>query len=249
VVGALSAVVALLVALLGLPDQVASAIGRTASKTAELELEQKRVELAEAGARLDVKYILLRQDLLYFVTGEGAKPRGAGAAATTLQSYRVAKTEILDELAGNGPRPSPCWGDDYYNLAVTFLAVSNRGRRDAANVQLTTQRLDLGRVVGVRERTGGGDDYVAKLRAAAGKRTPVPIAISETLAPGQGILIPLWLTGARRDRPGTWCVVSRVAFNPVTLSFADAALGSRKGVKVRRMVTPTILALGIEGRG
>ena len=213
VVGVLSGVVALLVALLGLPDKVASAVGRTASKTAELELEQKRVEVAEAGARLDVKYILVRQDLLYYVTGDGAKPRDAGAAATTLRSYRVAKTDVLDELAGDGPRSSPCWGrllQPRRDVSRRLEPRPPRRRERAADDAPPRSRTPCRRP---SSWTGGGDDYVAKLRAAAGKRTPVRIAISETLAPGQGILIPLWLTGARRNRPGSWCVVSRVAFD------------------------------------
>jgi hypothetical protein len=251
IIGLASAALGLFVAFLGLPDTITSKLGRTESKAAKLELQQKRAEVAEAAARLDVKYIVMRYDLVNSVTykpEETADPDTADPAGT-LSSYHVAKTDVLDELQGDGPRPSDCWSADYSNLAVTFLAVSNRGKRDAAGVRLETDRLELGGVVKVREQTGGGDDYVAKLRGAARRQSPAAIGISDTLGPGDGVLIPLWLTGSRRDRPGRWCVVSRVAFEPRTVSFTDAVLGSTRSSKVRRMVAPTILASGVEGRG
>jgi hypothetical protein len=127
--------------------------------------------------------------------------------------------------------------------------IENRGKRDASRISVRADRLLLRGPVSIREAAAGGDDYLAKLRAATRTKTTVTMTMPETLAPGQGLRVPLWISAAPYRSAARWCVVSRTAFRPTTVRFVDPVLASAAQTPVRRLATPVMLGEGIEGRG
>jgi hypothetical protein len=101
----------------------------------------------------------------------------------------------------------------------------------------------------VDERSGGEQEYVAKLNARASKREGEVVRVPLTLAPGDGVRVPLWISAAGFERHDRWCIVSRTALDPQSLAYVDPVLGSTTTSKVRRMVAPTMLAPGVFARG
>lgn len=247
IIGAVSSALGLVVLVAGLPNDVAEALGRSApSKLEVLELQEKRVEVAAAAARLDVTYVFLRRGL---VDADPPKTAAEPDLATTIRSYPIVRNEIVSELdrsegvSGRGCRLK----EEYFDPSVAFLVVSNRGRREATDVAVTVDRLELGAPVRVDD--GRDEDYLAKLRAKKSGSARRVIRIPLALRPGDGVLIPLWISVSDFDRREQWCVVSHTALAPTSLSFADPLLGSTTRSKVRRMLAPTTLADGVEARG
>jgi hypothetical protein len=100
VIGVISGVIGLVAAIVGLPDGVANAMGRDhASKKTELEIREKRTQLATAAPHLDVSYLFLSTDLAQMYLEEDPP---TSKEARTLLSFPTVRNEILEHemLAG-----------------------------------------------------------------------------------------------------------------------------------------------------
>jgi hypothetical protein len=246
-----SAVLALVVAVAELPQKIAKAAGWSEDAAAEVELERKRAEVADARARLDVSYVFLSASLLSGMQSDRKQPKRP-PAATTLLSFPVVANEVVDvsnPAGGIGRRADRCLDLDYAKVSVAFLVLRNRGKRDAGDVAVEVDRLQLERSVRIRESVVGGDDYVEKLRDASRDTAPGSVRLPQTLAPGDGVLVPVFVSGARYEGAGDWCVVSKTALLPTTLRFTDAATEEPRTAKVRGLNNPAVLDEGVVGRG
>jgi len=245
--GTASAVVGLVVALAGVPGKIGDAFGRSDSKQADLALKQKRTEVAEAAPRLDISYLFLSSDLVGATDPETVKKHRATAQAVTILSFPTIDNAILNQT--DGPTAGCRLRGPYGETSIAFLVVQNRGRRDATNVTVAAKRLELRGVVRVDDDDPAQADYVARLRANARGSVPTTVRIPETLGPGEGVRVPIWATSADPGQASRWCVVSKTALEPATVSFTDPVLGSVATIPVRRLASPVLLGDGIEGRG
>lgn len=244
VLGFVGVVVGVVVAVIGLPGKFEEAFGATSAEKKQLELDEKRAQLRQEAPHLDVSYLFLAQGLAMNET----KVPASAADAVTLVSYPSVG------VAGFDPNSSPRDCAAVTNIpypSIAFLVIENHGRREAVNVIVEFTRLNLREVVPVRERTSGGDDYVAKLRAAARSITPDRVAVSRPIQPGSGVRIPLWSSVTKSFGSTPWCVTSTVALLPKQVSFRDPVLpeSGDTTLAVRRLVAPTIYTYGVEGRG
>jgi hypothetical protein len=264
-IGVISAAVGLLIALVGLPHTVASALGRSESAVSSVDLTQKRAALAAAGPRLEARYVFLRSDIalnttdLALKSGSDSAKRKQPAAVTSVLSLPTvaprSATEVMGQLraidergiANNGR--GGCRLGKVANISVAFLVITNRGRRDASNVAVRLERLRLAGQVRISEGPAHPDDYVAKLHRQATSSMPVTEQIPITLGPGVGVRLPLLVSDAPPNRFDLWCVVSRTALLPRSLRFDDPILGTATRNEVRRMQTPTLIAPGAYARG
>ena len=250
IIGVVSAAIGLVVTIFGLPNALATALGRsTESRAAELELQDKRAELAAKGPRLDVSYVFLATNVNEGLppvgaTGDAARPKSR--EATTILSFPSVANEVASNASPDVPKACGLGRQPIVSLAS--LVVRNRGLRDAERIAVSADRLVLGRPVLIREAPSGGDDYVAKLESSA-KRASTTIRIPLTLAPGDGVRVQLWMSASDSNRYDRWCVVSRAAFRPRAVRFRDPVLGTVKTVGVRRLDAPVVLANGLVGRG
>ena len=241
--GAVSAAVGIVVALVGLPGQITSALG---GDDAQLS-EQERAEIAAAAPRLDVSYAILASDVYQF---EADKKRGAPKAVNVLASFPDYENEVTQAFRSNAPPAKGCRLRGYPIRSIALLVIENRGGRAARAVDVAFERLALSRPVIVQEAVVGGDDYVEKIRQAAAERARVTFKIPRTLEPGEGIRIPLFVSvSGPEDDPRRWCVVSSVAYQPRSLRFVDAVLGEPATLSVRRMRDPVRLWAGAWARG
>jgi hypothetical protein len=246
-VGVVSAAIGLLTALLGLPDKIAAALwGDDLASPADLEA---RTALEAAKPRLDVRYIFLwRSPLSARQPAEGEDTARANAARNFL-ALPVVQTEAEGD-PDDSPLEIPDTAAAYDNLPYTaYLLVRNVGGRAASDVTLQADRLPLSAAVPVREAAVGGDDYAAVLRQRADSTARIRVQVPQTLAPGDGILIPLFRSTAPGGGGSRWWVISPIALLPDSLTFVDAVLGSPTSLPVRRMVNPMVIADGVVARG
>jgi len=242
--GAVSAAVGIVVALVGLPQQVTDALRGDDGQLSKKE----RLEIAAAAPRLDVSYAILASDVLYQV--EKAKERGAPKAVNTLASFPEYENEISGAFRGEAPSTRGCRLRGYSLFSIAYLVIQNRGGRAARTIDVAFDRLMLARRVIVREAAVGGDDYVEKIREAAKRPIRGEFHVPWTLEPGDGIRIPLFISANDPEAdPRRWCVVSRVAYQPRSLLFVDAVLGEPATISVRRMRDPVRLWAGAWARG
>jgi hypothetical protein len=249
IIGVVSGALGLLVTVIGLPDKLATTFGRSESKAAEIELEQKRAAVRAAAPRLDVMYVFVTTALVQGIEQERAPGRDKADEATTIRSYPMVRNEIFDELNRGDPTSTGCKAKGLDEFSIAFLVVTNGGRRDATDVAVSMRRLRLHGPVLVDERSGGEGAYVAKLNARTRKREGEVVRVPLTLAPGDGVRVPLWISAAGFERHDRWCIVSRTALDPQSLAYVDPVLGSTIRREVRRMVAPTMLAHGVFARG
>jgi hypothetical protein len=231
--GAVSALLATLVAVVALPAQIADALGRTDAKRANLELQQKRAEVAAAGPRLDVGYAFVACDL---VGEDGDRPRRRlpKGMATTITALPIMPNAALQGLESCA-----------YAGSAAFLVIRNVGKREAASVSVRLQRLALARDVAIDETRHA---YDGTLRRYARQTRPVTVRVPLTLAPGDGVRVPLFLS-ALGERTTDWSVTSRTAFLPESVTFRDGVLGTGSSRPIRRMQDPVRLASGVISRG
>jgi len=90
---------------------------------------------------------------------------------------------------------------------------------------------------------------VVTIAAEARASQSLTMHIPETLGPGDGVRLPLFVADSSGDGRGRWCVVSRSAFAADSVSYTDPALETTKMLRVRRMQTPIRLADGMVIRG
>jgi hypothetical protein len=259
-IGVISAAVGLVIALVGLPHAVATAFGQGDSPSSA-ELDERRAALAEAAPRLDVRYVFLSADIALGITdlrlgnsSDDPPPKQPPAVTSILSLPTVATeplaqlTPIYDRVIENRGRGG-CRLGRTAQISAAYLVITNRGRRDASNISLEADRLVLPAEVRVTERPAPADDYVAQLRARAASSGRITLDVPMTLAPGDGVRVPLFVTDAPPSRFDLWCVASRTALLPRSLRYDDPILGKTSRSQVRRMETPTILAPGAYGRG
>ena len=211
------------------------------SKKTELENELRAV-----GPRLDVSYL--------FLTGDVFTPRDEQATSTTklpmskkavaLVSYPTIDTGIVDEqdVSAEG-----CGLGETVESSQAYLVIENHGKRDATEITVRADKLQLTAPVRVYE--AGGDEYLAKLRAGARSTEPEVIRIPLSLTSGEGVRVPLWVNYTPQDRSSPWCVVSRTALLPTSLGFVDPDLKAEETMKVRPLKDPLKLADGIRAGG
>jgi hypothetical protein len=247
-IGVIAAAVGLLVALLGLPHTIRNAFGGSSSSVSASDLAAKRARARAAGPRLEVRYLLLTSDLIQQYLGSTQDMKRA-AAGTLAAAYPIVGNDVLSRIDSLASDPRSCHYQAYPNRSVAFLEISNRGRRDATNIVIGTDRLTLRGAVRVQEGASGGDDYVAKLRAAATASTSEPVRLPRTLGPGDGVRVPLFLSDAPTDGYDRWCALPGAVYLPRTLRFDDPALGAATTTGVRRMQTPLVIGRGAVERG
>jgi hypothetical protein len=244
-VGVVSGILGLFIAVIGVPDKVQSALGlSTQAKTDRIELEQERADLASAGPRLEASYLFLATDLVGPDSSQSA--RRTSKQAVTLLSFPSIRNEILHQEYSNA---KGCKLGKQPQNSVAFLVVENRGKRDAANVTVVADRLRLAGHVRVDESGRSGGDYVANLRARTRRAAPITVSIPRTIAPGEGVRVPIWVSAENYDDADHWCVVSSTAFQPTSVHFVDPVLSSQLKINVRRLESPEILGEGVEARG
>jgi hypothetical protein len=245
-IGVVSGTIGIFVASIGLPQKVADALGKSESKQSRLELEQQRVAVAAAGPRLEVSYLFSALEFPSFQPA-GRKSGSGKGEAETLSSLPFIENEIGREDGSARPH---CGLGDAVELSLGFLLIRNRGQRDADQIAVRVERLELAKPVRVREpESGHRDDYVAKLRSGAAATSTIDIAIPTTLGAGDAIRVPLFWSVARYGRHDQWCVNSSTAYLPRSVVFADPVVGTKKRQAVRRMADPVVLAYGVYGRG
>jgi hypothetical protein len=241
-VGIFSGVIGLISGIFGLPGPLENALGRGDLK--KLELQQKQAALRDAAPRLDVSYLFLHGDhaLLRMNKPPTSKARlSTSAKATTLLDFPVAENDVPTDPDMN---EVGCRIKNYRGSSQTFLVVQNGGKRDATGITLYADQLRL--AAPVRVNHTAGDDYVAKLRAAARSIKSVTFAIPHPLAPGEGVLLPLWITVTPQNRSNPWCVASRTTLLPTSIRFVDPGLDASTTTDVRpRFANPEILDYGI----
>lgn len=239
-------VIAIVVALLGLPKAVLDALGHGDSKAAAAErrLDRVRTQLAQTGPVLDASYVFLSQDVY------PPEALAKGTRAGLLLAYPVQGNRWYREPSTSSP-PAACkLHARYVDTSVAYLVIENRGRRDAADITVVGRSLRLRRAVSIDE-SRSRIDYVARLEAASRATRTATIEVPLTLAPGEGIRIPLWTSasaGAYSAAP-RWCVVPPTAFEPVAVRFVDSMLAAHRRLAVRRMRDAVLLANGVVGRG
>jgi hypothetical protein len=249
-IGVVTGLLGLIPLALGLPAAVTETFTGSKSKAAAADAERKRAELAEAGPRVDVSYVVMRDYLVQEDADAPPRSRAKANAASTVRSFPIVGNEVLAELDSNRePSAKGCRMGKYTASSVALLVVTNRGRRDAADIELRGSLLQLAGTVRVHEKAVGGDDYVAKLRGRTSQMAPVTVRLPQTLGPGDGVRIPIFISVANNSRGNPWCVVSRRALVPQSVKFVDPALDSTTESVVRRMVNPVGLASGIIARG
>lgn len=260
-IGVASAVVGLVVALVGLPKTIASSLGRTESAASKLELRQKRAALAAAAPRLDVRYVFLSADIalnytdLALKSGSPNKQSKQSPAVTSILSMPTTITQVIPELKAIYDRVidheggGGCRFEKIANISTAFLVISNRGSRDASNVSLRVAQLRLRGHVRILERAPRPEDYAAKLRARAASVVPMTIPIPFTFGPGDGVRVPLLVSDAASTTVDKWCVVSQTVLLPSSVRYDDPVLGNTVRFAVRRMQTPTLIAPGAYARG
>ena len=245
-IGVASGAVGLLVALLGLPQAIRGAFGG-GDPQAAAELRKVRTEIEQSKPRLDVRYVLLAQDLLATRDQDSASAPPAASAARTLLSLPVVQTGGAG--MGEDERFWPSENDEQTFRFTTFLLIENRGQRDATDISLYGSQLGFTGPVPVRETATGGDDYLAVMRENSSGAAPVVVRVPRTLAPGDAVLLPLFENASPAGREGLWWVASAKAVLPDSLSYVDAVLGEPITVPVRRMVNATRVERGVLDRG
>jgi len=237
-------VVGVVVAVIGLPGKFEEAFGATSAEKKKLELDEKRAEVRKEAPQLDVSYLFLE----YGLASRESKVPSSATEAVTLVSYPPVKARGFD--SDSYPQRT-CGLGKYPFQSVAFLVIENHGRREATQVAVKYRRLALREAVRVDESPRGGDDYVAKLGAAARSDVPDHAEVSRPIAPGSGVRIPIWMSASRSFGSNPWCVNSTVALLPTQVSYLDPVLreDGRTTVSVRRLVAPTVYAEGVEGRG
>jgi len=240
-IGVASGAVGLLVALLGLPEAIRGAFGGDPAE--EAKLRQVRTDIEQSKPRLDVRYVLLSDDLLSRMDSDTSSAPPPESAARTLLSLPVVQTGGAGK--GEGER---FWGDGDFRF-TTFLLIENRGKRDATDISLYGSQLGFTEAVPVREAATGGDDYLAVMRKNSTGSAPVVVRIPRTLAPGDAVLLPLFESTTEAGGEDLWSVASAKAVLPDSLSYVDAVLGEPNTVPVRRMVNPTRVERGVLDRG
>jgi hypothetical protein len=248
-IGVISGAIGLAISVVGLPKSIADALKREDSAGAQLQ--QKRAEAAAAGPRLELKYLFLSTEVLSDQANTKPRSKDAGRIATLASSSPVVANEVMietdiDSLFGAG---HGCRYAAYPSTSIAFLEIDNRGRRDAANVAVVLDHYKMGSIARIREADPGGDDYVARIRGHAMATTRVTVRIPRTLGPGDGVRIPLFVSDAPYQRYDLWCVASRTAYLPRSLSFTDPAFGTTTRSPVRRMQSPLVIGRGAFERG
>jgi hypothetical protein len=248
-IGVIAALLGLFVALLGLPRTIRDAIGASDSAQAsKFELANERAQARAAGPRVDVRYLVLTFDLLRRYQLSGSKQQQADAAGTLTLAFPIVANDVMNQIEDVANTRS-CKYQEFPNISVAFLELTNRGRRDATNVVVDADRLTLPKPVRVREAASGGDDYVAKLHAGASATTPVKVRIPRTLGPGDGVRVPLFVSDGVTDSYDRWCALSTVVYLPRTLHYDDPALATTSRTRVRRMQAPLVVGRGAFERG
>jgi hypothetical protein len=237
-VGFCSAAIGLVVLVVGLPHTIEDKLGRSASSSATLDAG-KKAKLAATAPRLEVSYVLLENSLATSTT-----KRAVSKVASTILSSPVIENEILDE---DRMEEAACKLRQPATDSVAFLVVENQGGRNAAQLVVDLRRLRLSGPVRVDK--GRGDDYLSKLHARAAASRPERVVVPRELPPGESVRVPLWRSEATRGRSDPWCLVSRIAFEPRTVSYADPVLHNSSRIPVRRLASPEVLADGVIGLG
>jgi hypothetical protein len=252
-IGVVTSVIGLIVLIVGLPNVIAGQFDHTDENKAKRELQKTEEELREAAARLDVRYLLLRQDVFdpYLTPALEPKRTRAPNEASTLISFPLIDNGVSRQFREGRPPILHCRlaGKIQEELWAAYLVIQNRGKRDATAINVQADHLLLSHSVPINEARSVGDDYVEKLHKNARQATRDTINIPKTLGPGDGIRVPLFLTVSPPGRSDIWCVVSRSAVLPTTLNFTDPILKSTVKSPVRRLADPEALGSGIEGRG
>jgi hypothetical protein len=224
-----------------------------ANTKTQLEIQDQRAKLAHAAPKLDISYLILTTDVALQL--EQHPP--TSKEAVTLLSFPRIENEILDheELVNSSSRirdagAAGCRLGKNPERSLTFLVIQNRGNRDATGIEVRTEQLQLTGPVRVDEATVHGDDYVAKLRAAAHSTASVSVMVPRPLARGGGVRIPLWASFTPEGRSNPWCIVSRTVLLPSSVRFTDPDLNAAlPAMPVRRLQSPMVLGSGIVARG
>jgi hypothetical protein len=235
VVGVISAVIGLATAIFGLPGDLETALGR--GDLEKTELEQKRIELRAVAPRLNVSYLFLSGDLALAVldgTPRRTKPP-TSKEAISLLSYPTISNEILNMPVRSA---DGCKIGHTTTSSVVFLVIENRGKRDATEITVNADQVQLAAPVRVDQALGGGNDYVVELRGAARSTTSVTFTIPRPLAPSGGVRVPLWTSATPQDRSNPWCIVSPAALIPTSVAFVDPVLDASTTMNVRRIISP-----------
>jgi hypothetical protein len=248
-IGVASGAVGLLVALLGLPGAVRGALG--GDPQADAELRQVRTQIEQSKPRLDVRYVLLSEELLFqkesLESGAAGADSASSPVARSLLSLPVVQTGAAS--ASGDEEPFPLDTDEQTFRFTTFLLIENRGQRDATGISVYGSQLGFAAAVPVREAATGGDDYLAVMRQRASGAAPVVVTVPRTLAPGDAVLLPLFTNATLAAGAETWWVTSAKAVLPDSLTYLDAVLGEPTTMPVRRMVNATRVERGVMDRG
>jgi hypothetical protein len=217
-----------------------------------LEVFQKKAEAT--GPRLDVSYLFLDS----FLAGSETNTKPSTKEAQTILRFPIVQNSVFQEFRedfqelGDRPPASAAAGCGFHGsttLSVAFLVLRNRGLRDATTIGLGVTHSNLGEHVPIHENPGG-EDYITKISSAATETpSPIRVRLPQTLGPGDGTLLPLWVSIAPRTRYDRWCIVSDTAFLPRSLSFSDPQLHTVKTSLVRKLAAPTMIENGVVTRG
>lgn len=252
-IGVLVVAIGLLLALLHLPQDIATALGdNVADKTARLDLERKRTEVEATRPRLDVSYLLVDESL----EGSASAPviRGHHPLATTVLSFPEVENDIITDLTGeHAPHrrsSHACRFAPEFAFSTGYLVLRNIGRRVASDVSIHLDRFRPRRAVIIRERRPSGGDYRDRLQSSKTRSAkPVVVTLPQTLGPGDGVRVPLFERKSRFTNHSVWCLVSRSVYVPARVQYADVITQTTWRAPARRMVSPVYLADGIQARG
>jgi hypothetical protein len=252
--GVVAGVVGLLLTGINLPNLIAQrGYEATRDQKTRVELDAVLRQRQEAVPRLEVSYLTFSPALHALLLARRKGERPSLASDNLLLGYPIAVNALVPRLFELPARMLVGLRavDRPENVNVTFLLIQNRGKSDATSIELEGTQLSMPGTVNVVERPEQSE-YVQALSAAAASRRPFRLAVPTTLAPTEGVLVPLFASDAfYTDSQGrtVWMTRSRVVFLPDSVHYTDPLDGSPHTIVVRHMQSPMQLSNGVVGRG
>lgn len=211
-------------------------------------------QVSESAPRLDVSYVSMSSELYSLLKERGSQ--GAQAQNIFL-AFPVVSNEVAngDLSFSNEILNTDEVDDENTEERITCLVIQNKGKREALDVSLNVNRMNINGVVAVREIAGGAsEDYEAKFLEKMIGATETSFALPVSLETGAGVLVPLFITrNPHRLTPGNrragWSLISKIAYLPKSITFTDPLGQGAKNVAVRKMRAPIRLDNGVEIRG
>jgi hypothetical protein len=246
-IGVVAGAIGLLVAVLGLPKQVADVFGHSHTRPNAID-QQRLAALADAGPRLDVSYLIMTGELVQDDRLQLTQRSARATEARTVRSYPILDNQVLDAI-DDPPHENNCDLGINADIMAAFLVVSNRGRRDATRIAIRVTELRLDTAVALAGPASRVQDPAELLRARSRSHRSVVVRVPRALAPGDGVRLPLFVSEVPLTTHGPSCVVSRTPLTPVSTTVTDPVLGTTKTEPIRRMVEPMTLGQGLVARG